>query len=268
MSGIIDFFLIIFLLILTVYIIISNVTSILDNRLNSLKKDFVNIKCYNTNADTGDTNNAIDNSNNAIDNTNNAIDNTNNVDNVDNVDNADNADNVYNVEDTEDVSPTDNSYSGDDDVYKKSEKFGSLPNNIIDRKDNIVDYIANRSNSSTEELLESVINDEDVSKIENPNYNTYNNLPYIIDPQNANEGYYYNRVKLVTNPDSPLLKKAIQNMKKIDTQLKNCANKKLTKMRKVSGFNNYENLSEDSYANITSIGKSLLTPYVSYPLPS
>ena len=259
MSGIIDFFLIIFLLILTVYIIISNVTSILDNRLNSLKKDFVNIKCNTNNTnnlDNSDTDNAVDNTNNA----NNSVDNTNNVDN--------NNDNIYNVGDTDDVYATDNGYSGDDDVYKKSENFGSLSNNIIDRKDDIVDYIASRSNPSTEELLESVINDEDVSKIENPNYNTYNNLPYIIDPQNANEGYYYNRVKLITNPDSPLLKKAINNMKKIDTQLKNCANKKLTKMRKVSGFNNYENLSEDSYANITSIGKSLLTPYVSYPLPS
>ena len=151
-----------------------------------------------------------------------------------------------------------NTTNKEEDQYKKE----------FDNFYDIIDYIANKSNPSTEELLESVINDEDVSKIENPNYNTYNNLPYIIDPQNANEGYYYNRVKLVTNPNSPLLKKAIHNMKKIDKQLKNCANKKLTNTRKVNGFNNYENLSEDSYANITSIGKSLLTPYTSYPLPS
>ena len=267
MSGIIDFFLIIFLLILTVYIIISNITSILDNRLNILKNDFVKIKCY-SNTENSNNEDSINNPDNS--------DNSNNSNNADNNADSNNADNNNvddnNVDDNNvdnnngNNNDTDNTYNGDDDVY--NEKFGSLPNNIINRKDIISGYIANKSNPSTEELLGSIIDDEDISKIEDPNYNTFNNLPYIIDPQNVNEGYYYNRVKLVTNPDSPLLKKAIKNMKKIDTQLKNCANKNLTNMRKVNGFNNYENLSEDSYANITSIGKSLLTPYTSYPLPS
>jgi hypothetical protein len=148
------------------------------------------------------------------------------------------------------------------------ETYSGLPDKTTEREENVSQYIANKSNQSTEELLKTVINDEDISKIENPNFNTYNNLPYLIAPQNSNEGYYYNRVKLITNPNSPLLKKATENMKRIDLQLKECANKNLTNTRDISGYNNYENLSEDSYANVTSIGKSLLTPYTSYPLPS
>ena len=153
-------------------------------------------------------------------------------------------------------------------VIQTIENYGSLPENVDEREENISQYIAGKSNQSTEELLKTVINDEDVSKIIDPNFNTYNNLPYLIDPQNSNEGYYYNRVKLITNPNSPLLKKASDNMRKIDLELKKCANNNLTNKRDISGYNNYENLSEDSYANITSIGKSLLTPYTSFPLPS
>ena len=148
------------------------------------------------------------------------------------------------------------------------EKYGNLPDDVDERENKIMNFIANKSNQSTEDLLQTITNDENISKIENPNFNTLNNLPYLIDPQNPNEGYYHNRVKLITNPDSPLLKKAKDNMKKIDLQLKKSANKNLTNSRNITGFNNYENLSEDSYANITSIGKSLLTPYTSYPLPS
>ena len=148
------------------------------------------------------------------------------------------------------------------------ENYGSLPDKVTDREENVSQYIAGKSNKSTEELLQTVIDNEDVSKIIDPNFNTYNNLPYLIDPQNSNEGYYYNRVKLITNPNSPLLKKASANMKRIDLQLKDCANNNLTNNRDITGFNNYENLSEDSYANVTSIGKSLLTPYSSYPVPS
>lgn len=152
---------------------------------------------------------------------------------------------------------------------KTIEKFsGSLPDYTETRDDSVMDYISNKSNSSTEELLEAVINDEDISKIENPNFNTLNNLPYLIDPQNPNEGYYYNRVKLITNPNSPLLKKAKKNMERIDLELKKCANNNLTNNRDIGGYNKYEDLSEDSYSNVTSIGKSLLTPYSSYPLPS
>ena len=34
------------------------------------------------------------------------------------------------------------------------------------------------------------------------------------------------------------------------------------------GYNKYPNLQGGSFANFTSIGKSLLTPYTSYPVPS
>ena len=51
--------------------------------------------------------------------------------------------------------------------------------------------------------------------------------------------------------------------------MKKCSNKTLDDERlNVSGYNNWENLRESSYANITSVGKSLLTPYTSFPVAS
>lgn len=212
MIGVIEFFIIMVLLILTTYAIIYKMTSVIDNKFDTLKNDFINIKCEK---------------------------------NV----------TIPQIINNKKVTPS-------------IEKYGSLPYHPEEREDNDSKYIAGKSNQSTEELLQTVINDEDVSKIIDPNFNTYNNLPYLIDPQNSNEGYYYNRVKLITNPNSPLLKKANDNMRKINMELKKCVNNNLTNNRDISGYNNYENLSEDSYANVTSIGKSLLTPYTSFPLPS
>lgn len=236
MVGVIDFLLIIVLLILTTYAIIYKMTSVIDNKFDSLKNDFVNIKC--------DKNITIPQ--------------------TPQIQQTQQIQQTPKIQQTPRIPQIPNNKR----VMQTIENYGSLPDNVEDREQNVSKYIAGKSNDSTEELLETVINDEDISKIIDPNFNTYNNLPYLIDPQNSNEGYYYNRVKLITNPNSPLLKKASDNMRKINMQLKNCENNNLTNNRDISGYNNYENLSEDSYANVTSIGKSLLTPYTSYPLPS
>ena len=57
------------------------------------------------------------------------------------------------------------------------------------------------------------------------------------------------------------------NMKNINNTLKKCYKNKQNKNLGV-GYNKFEDLQNSSYANITSIGKSLLTPYVSFPVPS
>ena len=44
---------------------------------------------------------------------------------------------------------------------------------------------------------------------QNPNYNTLNDMPFLIDPQNPNKGYYYNKIKIETNPNSELLQKPL-----------------------------------------------------------
>lgn len=95
------------------------------------------------------------------------------------------------------------------------------------------------------------------------NYNTVNDLPYLITPDNPNTGYYFNKTKIIYNKNSPLLQK--QN----DYFNKKCEScDKSIEANNITGYNGYVNLKTDSYANITSIGKSLLTPYISYPVPS
>ena len=59
-------------------------------------------------------------------------------------------------------------------------------------------------------------------------------------------------------------------MNKINKVIQSCIkNQKPLKINGTfDGYNKYPDLQQDSYANFTSIGKSLLTPYVSYPVPS
>ena len=78
------------------------------------------------------------------------------------------------------------------------------------------------------------------------------------------------RVKLISDDSSPLLKLEKTNMEQISNVLTKCS---VTKPpQKINGpydgYNKYPDLRADSYGNITSIGKSLITPYTSYPVPS
>jgi hypothetical protein len=116
--------------------------------------------------------------------------------------------------------------------------------------------------------LKTTINEMDIASnnnyyetAQNPNYNTLNDLPYLIDPQNSNEGYYNNKCTIQTNPNSDLLKKEKQNKNKINKLLL-----QPTEENNIGGYNKYVNLSRDSPAPLYSIGKSLLSPYISYPV--
>jgi len=158
------------------------------------------------------------------------------------------------------------------------EEFGNLP-----------DYASGQSNSN---VIASVINQNDVVEQQiddtngqyetqtDPNYNTVNNMPLLFtpDPPTPNQvttnspAYYTDRVKLISNPDSPLLKLNNKNMENIQATISKCKVINNNIPPKINGtfdgYNTYANLRNDSYANVTSIGKSMLTPFTSYPVPS
>lgn len=164
------------------------------------------------------------------------------------------------------VRTNDSDYSENFGNVEIKENFGSLPDVYQDRDDQDMDRFAQRISSN---LGNDIINDSGVN-VQDPNYNTIDNYPFLIDPENPNEGYYKSRVKLITDDSSPLMKLEKQNMEKINQVVKTCLKnqKPLEINGTYDGYNNYPNLREGSYANFTSIGKSLLTPYVSYPVPS
>jgi hypothetical protein len=150
---------------------------------------------------------------------------------------------------------------------EKRETFGSLPDHYENRDDEHMDRFAQRLSSN---LGNDMINQSNGVNIQNPNYNTIDNYPFLIDPENPTEGYYQSRVKLISDASSPLLKLEKENMDKLNQVVNSCTKnqKPLEINGTYDGYNKYPNLQGGSFANFTSIGKSLLTPYVSYPVPS
>ena len=136
-------------------------------------------------------------------------------------------------------------------------------------------------NSTLENQSNKIINSQ--SYIENkinPNYNTVNDLPLLFSPDTdvpnksspSSKGYYSSKVKLIEDKNSPLMKLNIQNTNKINNIINKCTLNDSNKIPQVNntfdGYNKFDDLKTDSYANVTSIGKSMLTPYVSYPVSS
>ena len=139
-------------------------------------------------------------------------------------------------------------------------------------------------------LLSSVITEQKANQIidqktmyetaTDPNYNTVNNIPLLIAPDTNvpnragpnSKGYYASKVKLIEDPNSPLMKLAKLNANKINDTIAKCTIADRNKIPEVNGtfdgYNAFVDLRTDSYANVTSIGKSMLSPYVSYPVPS
>jgi hypothetical protein len=101
---------------------------------------------------------------------------------------------------------------------------------------------------------------------QNPNYNTVNDMPKLV-LDNGN-GYYQNRIKVIENNDSDLMKLYYQNQKQVSNETNKC--KKINKTKDMlktnseyDGYNNYNVV----YSNINAIGKDLLTPFESFPIP-
>jgi hypothetical protein len=165
------------------------------------------------------------------------------------------------------VKTSDSDYSENFGNVEVRENYGSLPIKYEERDDEHIDRFAQRLSSN---LGNDLIDKSNGINVQDPNYNVIDNYPYLVDPDDAKEGYYESRVKLITDDSSPLLKLEQLNLNKINQVLNTCIKneKPLETNGTYDGYNKYPNLQGGSFANFTSIGKSLLTPYVSYPVPS
>lgn len=161
--------------------------------------------------------------------------------------------------------------------YKNCKEYESLENygNLIDNPamtNSNTDYqlISNNNatsiiNKNDDPLRTSINADEDILTELSNNYNNMNNLPYLVDPKNTGKGFLNNKVKLVENPNSPLLKLDTKYKKEINKNINNCPSP--TKQF-FDGYNKYNDLRKVNYANVTSIGKNLIVPYTSFPVAS
>lgn len=158
---------------------------------------------------------------------------------------------------------------------------------------NIKDYPDLYSKETTH-ILSGVINSDKFNKYiniptiystkTNSNYNTVNEPPILFSPdidvpnkadklKEPNEkGYYFSKVKLIENSNSPLMKLYKRNLNQINKTIAQCTLDDSKRIPDINGpfdgYNAYVDLKTDSFANVTSIGKSMLSPYTSYPVPS
>jgi hypothetical protein len=162
---------------------------------------------------------------------------------------------------------TNNDYSENFGNIELKENYGSLPDKYETRDDENKDRFSQRTSRN---LGNEIINKSNGINPQDPNYNVIDNYPFLIDPDDDKKGYYNTRIKLITDNSSPLMKLEKMNMQKINEMLESCSEKEkpLKVNETYDGYNKYPNLQGGSFANFTSIGKSLLTPYVSYPVPS
>lgn len=158
------------------------------------------------------------------------------------------------------------------------ENFGGIQDYPLLYDNNRKILLSDRHNS---ELGLNIINSK--TKFDtntDPNYNMVNNIPLLVAPDtdvpnragsNA-KGYYLSKVKLIEDNNSPLMKLAKSNANKINQMVAKCTLADSKTIPQVNGtfdgYNAFVDLRTDSYANITSIGKSMLAPYTSYPVPS
>ncbi len=169
-----------------------------------------------------------------------------------------------------------------------TEDFGNIPYKPATYDDN--DLNSNRLSKSvsnriagltTPNVAEAIINSPTVmDKLQDPDFNNLNNIPLLISPDppgpnqasSTSKGYYTSRVKLEEDPNSPLTLLAKSNYEKLAQAASKCAVDAQQKPQKINGpfdgYNSGGGLRDESYGNVTSIGKGLLTPYVSFPLPS
>lgn len=158
------------------------------------------------------------------------------------------------------------------------ENFGGIQDYPLLYDDNRRNLISDTINS---DLGIKIINSK--TKLDlatDPDYNTVNDIPLLVAPDTnvpnragpTAKGYYSSRVKLIEDPNSPLMKLAKTNAQKINQTVSKCALADSSRIPEVNGtfdgYNAFVDLRTDSYANVTSIGKSMLSPYTSYPVPS
>jgi hypothetical protein len=141
------------------------------------------------------------------------------------------------------------------------EDYGNLPDGIINEITNSNYQLI--SNSDATKIINK--SDEDTLTELSKNYNNMNNLPYLVDPKNTGKGFLNNKVKLVENPNSPLLKLDTKYKKEINQKINKCPS---PPKQFFDGYNKYNDLRKVNYANVTAIGKNLIVPYTSFPVAS
>ena len=145
--------------------------------------------------------------------------------------------------------------------YESNENYGNLINDPINKISN-TKYQLISNNNATKIINKS---DEDTLTELSNNYNNMNNLPYLVDPKNTGKGFLNNKVKLIENPNSPLLKLDIKYKNKINQNINKCPS---PPKQFFDGYNKYNDLRKVNYANVTAIGKNLIVPYTSFPVAS
>ena len=184
-------------------------------------------------------------------------------------------------------------YENEKEQNRIKENFGNLQDYPLIYDDNRRHLI---SSTLVEPKTNKIIEQKTIYQTaQDPNYNTVNNIPLLVAPDTNvpnraglsephknsqgnfirgpdSNGYYASKVKLIEDPNSPLMKLAKLNADKINGVVARCTladSKKIPETNGTfDGYNAFADLRTDSYANITSIGKSMLSPYVSYPVPS
>ena len=158
------------------------------------------------------------------------------------------------------------------------EQFGNIQDYPLIYDDNRRHLISSVINSNTSNQIIGQKTKYELAQ--DPNYNTVNDIPLLVAPDTdvpnkagpTAKGYYASKVKLIEDPNSPLMKLAKSNADKINKVVAKCVATDRTRVPEVNGtfdgYNAFVDLRTDSYANVTSIGKSMLSPYVSYPVPS
>jgi len=155
-----------------------------------------------------------------------------------------------------------NNYELDEQIKEYNiENYGDLPDGAINEISNSK-YQLISNNDATNIINKS---DQDTLTELSKNYNNMNNLPYLVDPNNTGKGFLNNKVKLVENPNSPLLKLDTKYKKEINQKINKCPS---PPKQFFDGYNKYNDLRKVNYANFTSIGKNLIVPYTSYPVAS
>jgi len=157
-------------------------------------------------------------------------------------------------------------------LQKKRCKYIYTDSESVEDYGNLTDRTINEITNSNYQLISSndatkIINksDEDTLTELSDNYNNMNNLPYLVDPKNTGKGFLNNKVKLVENPNSPLLKLDTKYKKEINQKIDTCPS---PPKQFFDGYNKYNDLRKVNYANFTSIGKNLIVPYTSFPVAS
>lgn len=271
----IDFIIMIVLALLVAFIIGFNIIQIVDSKLSSVT---INVPSQNytlppiyLNIDKDSNirqiklNDVISTtSNESMLNTNELIENFSNIEeftNLENKDNKDNKEEFTNLENNENI-----------------ENFGNIQDYPLvydDNRRHLISGIIN-SNENSNIINQKTNYETDKDK----NYDTVNDIPLLFAPDTNvpnkaginSKGYYSSKVKLIEDKNSPLMKLALENTNNINKTVAKCKLQDKNKIPEINGtfdgYNSFVDLRTDSYANVTSIGKSMLSPYISYPIPS